>query len=324
MRVAEEMAGRKTITIVALAAIALAALAAVLYAGGLVAVGPATSTATASPKLTVVVSFNPIYYLVKPVVGNSVNIQQIIAPGMEPHDYEPTPQDVYNMSQGKVFFYDGPSLENWAVSLAQSTNEDILLVPLIDSVNTSQIGNDTSITVSDPHFWLDPALMPSVVEQIRNTMIRIDPSHAANYTANANAFIVQLDALNVAYKSGLAHCGSRTVVDSHAFLGYLAISYNLTELPVGSENPDAEVSAQHVSQVITNATADHVHAIFQESADPTVAVDQNIAQAINGTIYGIYTMEILTPRQVAGGANYTSLMYDNLRTLERGLKCTSS
>jgi zinc transport system substrate-binding protein len=278
------MMGQKEVAIAALVAMALAVLAAVLYVGGPGAGSPATHNTIASAKPTVVVSFNPIYYLVKPVVESSVSIQQIIAPGMEPHDYEPTPQDVYNLSQGKIFFYDGPSLENWAVSLTQSTNENILLVPLIDSINTSQIGNGTSITVSDPHFWLDPALMPSVVEQIRNTMIRMDPSQAANYAANANAFIAQLDTLNAAYKAGLAHCRSRTVLDSHAFLGYLAISYNLTELPVGGENPDAEVSAQHVSQIITNATADHVHAIFQESADPTTPVDQNIAQAIHGAI----------------------------------------
>jgi zinc transport system substrate-binding protein len=315
---------RRWVAIGTLAAIILIAIAASLSIIGAGTGNAAIGNAENPAKPTIVVSFNPIYYLVRPIVGNSVNIQQIIAPGMEPHDYEPTPQDVYNLSTGKVFFYDGPSLENWAVSLTQSTNENILLVPLIDSINTSQLGNDTSITVSDPHFWLDPALMPSVVEQIKNTMIGIDPSQAANYTANANAFIAQLDTLNAAYKAGLAHCRSRTIVDSHAFLGYLAESYNLTELPVGSENPDAEVSAQHVSQVISNATADRAHAIFQESADPTVAVDQSIAQAINGTIYGIYTMEILTPQQIAGGANYTSLMYANLRTLEEGLGCTPS
>lgn len=313
---------KKAIAIAVLAAMVLAALALIFYAAGVVTVPARNSPNPAKP--TVVVSFNPIYYLVKPVVGNSVNIQQIIAPGVEPHDYEPTPQDVYNLSLGKVFFYDGPSLENWAVSLAQSTNENIILVPLINSINASQLGNITNITAEDPHFWLDPALMPAVVEQIRNTMVSVDPQRAANYTSNADAFIVQLDALNAAYASGLAHCRSRTVVDSHAFLGYLAISYNLTELQVGSENPDAEVSAQHVSQVISSATADHAHAIFQESADPTVSVDQNVAQAINGTIYGIYTMEILTPQQAAGGANYTSLMYDNLRTLEIGLNCTST
>ncbi len=293
--------------------------------GALLVFGYASSAGRANPKgSAVVVSFNPIYYLVKPVVGNLVGIQQIIAPGVEPHDYEPTPQDAYNLSTGKVFFYDGPALENWAVSLAQSTNASIVLVPLIDSINMSQLDNNTNITVDDPHFWLDPALMPPVVEQIKNTMIRMDPSHAANYTANADAFISQINTLNSAYKSGLAQCRSRTVIDSHAFLGYLAISYNLTELPVGSESPDAEVSAQHVSQVIAEATADHVHAIFQESADPTVTVDQNIAEAINGTIYNIYTMEILTPQQISGGANYTSLMYDNLRVLEQGLNCTPS
>ncbi len=321
---ARERTRRKTVAIATLATMALAVIALVFYMGGGKLGNAPTLNASNSTKPTIVVSFNPIYYLVKPVVGNSVNIQQIIASGVEPHDYEPTPRDVYNLSLGKVFFYDGPSLENWAVSLAQSTNDNILLVPLIASINASQIKNDTAITAADPHFWLDPALMPSVVEQIKDTMMRTDPPRAANYAANAEAFIVQLDALNAAYASGLAHCQSRTIVDSHAFLGYLAASYNLTELPVGGDNPDAEVSAQHVSQVISSAAADRARAIFQESADPTATVDRNIAQEINGTIYEIYTMEILTPQQVAGGSNYTSLMYDNLRTLELGLNCTAS
>ncbi|HVA82778.1 MAG TPA: metal ABC transporter substrate-binding protein [Candidatus Aquilonibacter sp.] len=272
--------------------------------------------------LTIVVSFNPIYYLVKPVVGNSVNIQQIIAPGAEPHGYGPTPQDALNLSKGSVFFYDGPSLENWAVSLVQATNKNIVEVPLIDAINTSQLNNDTSITVADPHFWLDPAIMPAVVIQIKNTMMAADPVHATQYAANANSFIAGLNQLNLAYESGLANCKSRVVIDSHAFLGYMAISYNLTELPVGGDNPDIQPSAQHLANVISNATADGAHAIFQESADPTSAVDQNIAQSINGSIYKIYTIEILSPQQIAGGQNYTSLMYQNLHTLEAGLNCT--
>ena len=306
---------------IAAAIVFFVAVAALVFYSGTPGKGNAL-TSNGTNRITVVVSFNPIYYLVKPVVGNSVNIQEIIAPGVEPHDYEPTPEDVVNLSKGSIFFYDGPALENWAVQLAQAANRSIELVPLIDSINQSQINNETNITVEDPHFWLDPALMPSVVKYIESRMVVLDPANAAEYTANANAFIMQLNQLNSAYRTGLARCQSRTVIDSHAFLGYMAISYNLTELAVGSESPDAEVSPQHVIAVIQNAEADHAHAIFQESADPTVAINQNVAQAINGTIYKIYTMEILTPQQLKSGSNYISLMYQDLHILEQGLNCT--
>lgn len=284
--------------------------------------GPAGKGLTANNGLTVAVSFNPIYYLVKPVVGNHAHVLQIISPGVEPHDYEPTPSDVANMSNGSVLFYDGPALESWAVGLVQAINKNIELVPLIDSINESKLGYNTSIKVQDPHFWLDPALMPGVVKDIESRMMRLDPANAVDYAANADSFIAELNQLNISYGTGLAHCKSRTIIDSHAFLGYLAISYNFTELPVGGENPDAEVSPQHVAAVINEGIKDHAKAVFQESADPTVAVDQNIAEAINGSIYKIYTMEVLTPGQLAGGANYTSLMYQNLNTLEQGLNCT--
>ncbi len=304
---------------IAITLIAVAVIAIVLFAlyQGSAGKGLATNNG-----LTVVVSFNPIYYLVKPVVGNHTSISQIIGPGVEPHNYEPTPSDVANMSKDNILFYDGPALENWAVSLVQATNKNITLVPLINSINDSQLNYDTNITIQDPHFWLDPALMPSVVEGIESKMISIDPANAVYYAANANAFITGLNQLDAAYRTGLAHCKSRTLIDSHAFLGYIGISYNFTELPVAGENPDAEVSPQHVAAVINNGTKDNARAVFQESADPIAAVDQNIAEAINGSIYKIYTMEVLTPEQIASGANYTSLMYKNLNTLEQGLDCT--
>lgn len=305
--------------VIAIAACAIVAAAIIVVRGG-----GAGGAGAATGSITVVASFNPIYYLVKPVVGSHAEVLDLIAPGVEPHDYEPTPQDALTLSEGKVFFYDGPALENWAVNLSRSVNSNIVLVPLIDSINASQIRNNASIEAQDPHFWLDPALMPSVVRRIEAEMIAIDPANATNYTENADAFIAQLGLLSRAYAAGLAHCRSRTLIDSHAFLGYLAISYNLTELPVGNDSPDQEPSAARVANIITTAINDHVAAIFQESADPTEAIDQNIAQEINGTLYKVYTMEVLTPEQLAGRANYTSLMYQNLQVLEEGLGCTPS
>lgn len=291
-----------------------------LQSGG--APGSMNATFGNGTKPTIAVSFNPIYYLVRPVVGNHVNIQEIVAPGVEPHGYEPTPKDILGLSEATVLFYDSPLLENWAVQLVQATNRKIELAPLINAINYTLIDNDTSMIASNPHFWLDPALMPSVVFYIRNKMIATDPANASYYNQSADKFIVQLNQLNLAYRRGLAHCQSRVLMDSHAFLGYIAISYNLTEWPIGGLTPDTEPSAAKVAGLIANGTEAHVHAVFQESADSTVPIAAQIAQSINATTYKIYTMEILTPKQLNSGVNYTSLMYQNLKSFEEGLNCT--
>ncbi|VVB77445.1 Zinc-uptake complex component A periplasmic [uncultured archaeon] len=295
----------------------------VIAAGALAALAFGHDANASTPRSAVVVSFNPIYYLVRPVVGSGADILQLIGPGVEPHDYEPTPSDAQTLSQGSTFFYASPTLESWATQLVQSANRNMTLVPLIDAINRSALGpNASTLIATDPHFWLDPALMPGVVRKIETTMAAADPANASTYAYNANAFITQLSQLDDAYRTGLGSCKSRTLLDSHAFLGYLAVSYNLTEISIGGQSPDAEVSPQHLISVVSEATKDHARAVFQESADPTAAVDQNVAAEINGTIYKIYTLEILSQQQIAGNASYVTLMYDNLRTLKEGLNCT--
>ena len=222
------------------------------------------STGNARTNLTIIVSFNPIYYLVRPVVGNSTKILQIIGPGVEPHEYEPTPSDIETLSEGSIFFYDGPALENWAVQLADSVNKNIELVPLINAINLSQLNNNSDIILQDPHFWLDPAIMPTAINYIKDKMIVLDPANATIYTENANVFVTKIDQLDAAYKAGLSHCQSRTVIDSHAFLGYLAISYNLTEEPISGESPSQEPSAAKVAGMIYNGTKDKTKAVFIE------------------------------------------------------------
>lgn len=90
---------------------------------------PATTSGTGG-KIQVITSFRPITLLVAPVGGDHITITQILPPGADPHDYEPTPNDAVALRNGRVFFYDGPFLEPWAANLAASANPDIKLLPL--------------------------------------------------------------------------------------------------------------------------------------------------------------------------------------------------
>ena len=78
-----------------------------------------------------------------------------------------------------------------------------------------------------PHIWLDPKRAIQQVENIRDGMIAVDPEGEAIYTANAAAFIADLEALDAEITEQLAPFTGQTFVAFHDFAPYFAESYGL-------------------------------------------------------------------------------------------------
>ena len=64
-------------------------------------------------KVKVVASFNAVTQFVKAVGKDKVDVQTIIPNGTEPHDFEPKPKDLTNISKAKIFVYNGLGMETW-------------------------------------------------------------------------------------------------------------------------------------------------------------------------------------------------------------------
>ncbi len=95
----------------------------------------------------------------------------------------------------------------------------------------------------DPHIWLDPKRAVEQVENIRDGLIAADPEGEAEYTANAEAFIAELQTLDADITEKLAPFEGQTFVVFHDFAAYFAESYGLqSEFLVGipEENPSPE------------------------------------------------------------------------------------
>ena len=73
-----------------------------------------TSSPTTSGKLTVAASFYPLAEFSRQITGDRADITTITPAGAEPHDYEPTPQDIIAIRTAKAFFYNGSGVESWA------------------------------------------------------------------------------------------------------------------------------------------------------------------------------------------------------------------
>jgi zinc transport system substrate-binding protein len=172
----------------------------------------------------------------------------------------------------------------------------------------------------DPHVWVDPVLAESIVKLIREAFKAADPADAASFDANADAYLAELQALDVDYRSGLSQCASRQVVASHDALGYLAKEYGLDIVPIAGLSPDEEPSPARMASIAKLAKDAEAKYIFvEELVSPKLA--QTIADEVGAGTLVFNPAEGLTPEELAAGKDYISVSRENLANLRLALSC---
>ena len=288
----------------------------VILALVLVGVGCERATAPRTEQL-VVASFYPLYEFARQVAGDRAEIVSLVPAGVEPHDWEPSPQDVARIGRAMLFIYNGAGLEPWAESLVRAPGS---AGPVVVSATAGLALLPADGPGHDPHVWLDPVLAQAQVEAIRAGLAKADPGHAEQFASNARAYRERLAALHAKFERGLSRCARREIVVSHAAFAYLARRYGLTMVPVMGLAPEAEPSPAHLASLVRFARRHKVEYIFFETlVGPKLA--ETLAREVGARTLVLNPIEGLTPEEAAAGKDYVALMEQNLENLRTALAC---
>ena len=271
-------------------------------------------------KIAVVGTFYPLAHFASQVGGNLVSVVNTTPAGAEPHDYEPTPQDIASSYRAKVFIMNGGGVDTWAERIAPDLKaKGVQVVDMQDTIVLSAAPSGSETTL-DPHIWLDPVLAEREVGLIRDVFVKADPVNAVVYANNAASYIAQLQTLDEEYQAGLASCRLKDIVTSHAAFGYMAKRYGLTQIAIAGLSPDAEPSAQQLAGIAQLAKKNNVKYIFFESlVSPKLA--QTIATETGAQTIAFNPLEGLTDKEISSGETYLTVMQDNLNKLRLALEC---
>lgn len=287
-----------------------------------------------SDSTDVVVGFYPLQFVSERVAGDHLKVTNLAQPGAEPHDMELSPKQVAAIASAKLVVFENgfqPALDQAVEENAADHSLDVAdsvdLVPAAadaegedqgadeaehDHGAEGESGDEGSL---DPHFWLDPTLLVKVASAVADKLGEIDPDHAGDYSANAEALSQQLTALDQKYSSGLASCERTDIVTTHTAFGYLAERYHLTQIGIAGLSPDEEPSSAKLDEVRTFAEEHGVTTIFYEEA-----VSPDYAQTVADEV-GAQTA-VLSPLEVAPEhGDYLDEMATNLQTLQTALGC---
>lgn len=287
------------------------------------------------PKLAISATFYPLAYLAEQVGGDKVTVTSVVPNGIEPHDFEPTAQDVIALRQAKAFIYNGNGLDVWAERLQPeltaagvsviSASQAVTALPLkseglVVAESAEEHASSTTQAVFDPHMWLDPVRARQISELIRDTFISLDPTNAEYYRAQTANLGIRLTTLDTDFAHTLAKCQSKTIVVSHDAYSYLALRYGLQLRAIAGLAPDAEPSAKQFAELTKFITDQKVSTVFFETlASPRLA--ETLAQEAGVKTAVLNPIEGLTAADQQTGRNYESIMRDNLQALATALVC---
>ena len=274
------------------------------------------STDVNQSRIKVVASFYPIYEFIKKVGGNNVNISTLIPIGVEPHNFEPTIQQIQNAESADLIVYNGAGLEKWIQKIDSKFKVDAS-----QGLNLLEGNDSESASAYDPHVWLDPVLAKKEVENIRDALVKVDPANSQYYQSNANKFIAELNNLDNKIKTELTTCDKKDFIAFHNAFTYFAIRYGLNQHSIHGVTPEGEILPQRLQQVIELARDLGLHIVYSEDlVDPRSA--EVIAQEIpNGKVLILSPIEGIDAEEQKAGIGYLDKMNEVIVNLKIGLQC---
>ncbi len=295
---------------------------------------------TTTSTIQVAASFYPLAHFAERVGSDHVNVVSITPQGVEPHDYEPTPQDVIAVYSSRLFLFNGAGLDPWAERIhddvAKTGTKTVEMIDVLTALNVIQAaspeehneeeGSEDEETEEhehgdfDPHIWLDPVLAQTQVEIIRDALIALDGAHADDYRHNAAVYNQELMNLHEDYSRGLAHCKRRDIVVSHDAFGYIAKRYNVRMHGIAGISPEHEPSARRLAELTRLVREKNItHIFFESLISPQLA--NTLARETGVKTSVLNPIEGLTTEELHGGKNYDVLMKENLEHVREALEC---
>ena len=298
---------------------------------GLLVLIPLFASGCGSPQTpTIVTTTSLIADATARIAGPHWKVECLMGPGVDPHKYQPSASDLGKLSSAKLILFNGLHLEGKMVDVLEKPAKGRKAVAVSRSISESDLHRSEpgSETVHDPHIWFDVRLWKKCAEVIRDELCELDPAHAEEFRANAEAYLKELDELHkeVLAKSAKLPADRRILVTSHDAFGYFAAAYGFEVHGLQGVSTASESGTQDVQNLAKLIGDKKVAALFTETSVPSKGLEKVIA-----TVKETYKSDV---RLIAGddalysdalgeagstGATYIGMVRHNIDVIAKAL-----
>jgi ABC-type Zn uptake system ZnuABC Zn-binding protein ZnuA len=294
---------------------------------------PSETARTSSIKVLAAESF--LADISQNVAGDRLQVGTLIPLGMDPHAFEPVPQDVIKISESNILIVNGAGIEEWLQNVIDNAGGNHIVVEASRGLQSRNAregetavqdpGNPVIInehSQGDPHFWLDPVSVIKYVENIRDAFIQADPTGKDTYSKNAEIYIGKLKELDQSIQEQVKSIPEerRLIVTNHESFGYFADRYKFKIIGtiIPSVSSGASPSAQQLARLIDHIKSTKAIAIFLETGTNSQMAEQISKETGIKVVTDLYTHSI-TPAD-GPAPTYIDMMKHNAKTIISALQ----
>jgi zinc/manganese transport system substrate-binding protein len=251
------------------------------------------------------------------VGGDRAAVNGLVRPGVDPHAFDPSAQDLRAMTDADLVLASGLQLESYIDRLGVRIGPGGRVVVVGDALPAvlSLPGGEP-----DPHWWhsIDNVLFATDV--VCGELARLRPAWAGEFTRNADAYRRRLVALKAWVVGEMATLppARRHLVTSHDAFGYFARDYGFTVHAIAGLSTAGEPDARHLARLIDLLRRESIRAVFAESSVNSDLVASLVAETgvrLGGTLYA----DGLGPAG-SGAATYEAMVRHNVSTIVGALR----
>lgn len=296
--------------------------------------------------LTVYTTIYPLEDFTKKIGGSYVEAKSIYPPNVDAHSFEPSTKDMIALAHSDLFIYTGVGIEGFAEKATEALEkEDVQILKAADGIeliestddhhhddeeghsdenegehteSENHEGEEHNHDDVDPHVWLDPVLSIALANNIKNSLSKLMPEHAAEFETNFKQLKSELETLDQEFKTTIESSKTKNLLVSHDAYGYWEKRYGIETIAISGLSPTQEPTQKELQAIIEESTEHNIHyVIFEQNVSPKVA--KIIQEELGAKSLSLHNLEAITKENIKQKDDYFSIMRKNLETIKKVL-----
>ena len=288
--------------------------------------------------IKIVTTIFPEYDWVRNITGSDENITLLLDNGVDLHSYQPTAEDMLEISNCDLFIYVGGESDEWVDdALKSASNKNMKVVNLMEVLGDKAYEDELKEGMQgeeeeeegeeeaeyDEHVWLSLKNAKVFVRKIADELKDLDPASADTFEKNASEYISKLNDLDSRYEEVTGKASVKTLLFGDRFpFRYMTEDYGL-DYYAAFIGCSAETEASFETIAFLSAKADELGLKYIFTIDNS---DQKIAKTIidntqtkDAQILVLNSMQSTDKAAIDNGADYLTIMEENLNVLSTAL-----
>ena len=236
------------------------------------------NTAQKSEKAILTVTIEPLRYFTEAIAGKNYQVVSMVPKGSSPESYDPTPQQLVNLSKSQAYFRIGHiGFEQAWMKKLEANCPDMKVYDTSKGIDLIRDkghwhGDHFHEGGVEPHIWNSTQNALIIVDNIYQALCELDTTHQADYKYRLDSLKQSIQQTDAETRRLLENADS-TFLIYHPALSYFARDYGLKQISI--EEGGKEPSPAQLKKLIETCRNENVHTIFVQQE-----FDQRNAQLI--------------------------------------------